>query len=114
MRRIAVFLQLLFYSFIFIPVPHSIAPLSVVEVDNIFEGAPTLYSFSYITGLVGLFCVLIYLNHDKAFIINIFSSILLIVPIFQYTNWHNFWIPCLTSIPFVLMTISSIMQLRLS
>jgi hypothetical protein len=112
MKRIAVFLQLLFYSFIFIPVSHSIAPLSVVEFDNIFEGNASIYSFSYLAGLAGLFCVLVFLNRDKAFLINIIASLLLIVPIFQYINWHNFWIPCVTAIPFVLITISSILQLR--
>jgi len=112
MRRIAVCLQLLFYSFIFIPVSHSIAPLPVIEFDNIVEGAPSFYSFSAVLGLVGLLMVLVLLNQEKVFIINILASIFLIVPVFQYINWHNFWIPALTSIPFILMSISSILQLR--
>jgi hypothetical protein len=112
MRRIAVFLQFLFYSFIFIPASHSIAPLSVVEFDNIFEGDPTIYTFSYLIGLFGLFCVLIVLNYTKAFLINVLSSLLLIIPIFQYINLHDFWIPAITAIPFVLVTISSILQLN--
>ena len=69
MRRIAIFLQLLFYSFIFIPDAHSIAPLSVVEVDNLFK-MPSIYSLSYVIGLTGLFSVLVILDYNKAFIIN--------------------------------------------
>ncbi len=112
MKRIAVLLQLLFYSFIFIPVPHSIAPLSVIEVDNIFEGTPTVYTCSYLAGLFGLFCVLLCLNYDKAYMINILSSLLLLVPLFQYTTWHNFWISIATALPFILMTVSAILQLK--
>ena len=112
MRRIAVFLQLLFYSFIFIPVAHSVAPLSVVEFDNIYELDPSVFSLSYIVGLAGLFCVLLYLDHDRAYVIDLCSSILLFVPIVQYINWHNFWIPMVTAVPFILITISAILQLR--
>lgn len=114
MRRIAVFLQLLFYSFIFVPDTHSVTPLPVMETDNIIRGAASIYTVFYLVGLIGLFCVLFYLNHDRAFIINLFSSLLLIIPIFHYASWHNFWIPCLTAIPFMLMTVSSVLQLRLS
>jgi len=112
MRRIAVFLQLLFYSFIFIPLSHSVAPLSVVEFDNIYELDPSVYSLSYIVGLAGLFCVLLYLEHGKAYLIDLASAILLFVPIIQYINWHNFWIPAVTAIPFILITISAILQLK--
>lgn len=114
MRRIAVFLQLLFYSFIFIPCSHSIAPMSVCEVDNVLSGSISLYTVCYGMGLAGLFTVIFYLNHEKAFLINMLSSLLLLLPMFQYINWHTFWIPCLTAIPFVLISISSFLQLRIN
>jgi hypothetical protein len=52
------------------------------------------------------------LNYEKAFLLNMVSCLLLILPMFQYVNWHNFWVPCLTAIPFILITISSVLQLR--
>lgn len=105
MDRIIIILQLISYLFVLVPDSHFVDPLFLYALDQPEYRHEVIYFWLVLLGLVGIIWTIIFFKSKQARWVNLAASIMVLFPISKFIDWHDWFIPFCTAIPFVLISI---------
>ena len=99
---------LISFCIIIIPDSHFVGPHAIIQITSFLTGEINLFSTSAFLGTLGFITILL-LNKTNlmTIIMIVLSEILMIISLFKFFQWHDWFIPFGTGVPFFICCIIS-------